>query len=322
LLCVALTGCALEKYSFETFGRPKQAENYGNKQRSDELALIYADYVAQLLEGRSTGARVVREVSDSSLAVGGAFLAAKETLKISAETVAHMGLGIVIVQQMQKIFNAGGRSEAFADAAYLIRQAQSEFRQFNPNPSSSRLTENGAILVARVDAAVHAARKSLNGRLPNLLDLKQATQPMTKEGATREGSGKPGTMFNAAGDKPGETGATAAEVDEAVDRAVQEMKRQQQRLVKTQIVQPLTPTEAQAKIDSLTAELSGTTKPERIKQLHQDIVGGVQGTDMETLKNAVNDRLRETRNQLVATDASVSAGAQDQLKKYLKAFGR
>jgi hypothetical protein len=189
----------MDKYSFETFGRPKRPETYANNTRSDELALIYADYVAQLLEGRSAGARVSREISDSTLAVGGAFLAATETLEISAETVAGIGVGAVIIRELQKIFNAGGRSEAFADAAYLIRQAQSEYRQYNPNPPPDVLTENGAILVSRVDAAVHAARKSLNGRMPGLLDLQQATQPMTKKGADRKSSGTPQTMFTASG---------------------------------------------------------------------------------------------------------------------------
>lgn len=202
LVCVAVAGCApLNKYSFETFS-PQPAHAVPGLGRSDLLALIYADYVARLLEGRSTGARVTREISDSSLAVGGALLAAKETLEISAEAVAHMGVGIVIIQQLQKIFNAGGRSEAFADAAYLIRQAQNEYRQYNPNPSPTTMTENGAILIARVDAAVYAAQKTLTGRLPALLDLKQATQPMTRGGATRESSGTPQTMFNAAGDAP------------------------------------------------------------------------------------------------------------------------
>lgn len=211
LLCVALAGCAsLDKYSFETFGRPKRSETYANNARSDELALIYADYVAQLLEGRSTGARVTREISDSSLAVGGAFLAATETLQISAETVAGMGVGAVIIRELQKIFNAGGRSEAFSDAAYLIRQAQGEYRQYNPNPSPDRLTENGAILISRVDAAVHAARKSMNGRMPGLLDLKQATQPMTRSGASRESSGTPQTISTASGE------TLQARVDDAV----------------------------------------------------------------------------------------------------------
>jgi len=228
LFCVGLTGCALEKYSFQTFGNSNQpATAYASSPRSDELALIYADYVARLLEGRSTGARITREVSDSSLAVGGALLAATETLKISAETVAQMGVGIVIVKELQKIFNAGGRSEAFADAAYLIRQAQGEYRQFNPNPSSRYLTENGAILVSRVDAAVHAARKSLNGRLPALRDLQQATQPMTMTGATRRSSGMPQTMFNAAGEKssPGGGQMTQEDVDAAVDARAKELKK-------------------------------------------------------------------------------------------------
>jgi hypothetical protein len=217
LLCAAVAGCApLNKYSFETFS-PQPAHAAEGLRRSDQLALIYADYVARLLEGRSTGARITREVSDSSLAVGGALLAAKETLEISAETVAHMGVGIVVVQQLQKIFNAGGRSEAFADAAYLIRQAQNEYRQHNPNPSWTRMTENGAILVSRVDAAVYAAEKTLNGRMPGLLDLKQATQPMTTTGAERESTGTPQTLSNAAGDKPGQTEALNARVNAALD---------------------------------------------------------------------------------------------------------
>jgi hypothetical protein len=214
----------MDKYSFETFGRPKQTfDNYNPEagpRRSDLLALQYSDYVAKLLEGRSTGARVTREVSDSTLAVGGAFLAATETLEIAAETVAGIGVGAVIIRELQKIFNAGGRSEAFADAAYLIRQAQSEYRQYNPNPLPDRLTENGAILVSRVDAALHAARKTLNGRMPGLLDLKQATQPMTKAGADRESSGTPQTISTASGDTPGQAAAREAVLQARVDDAL------------------------------------------------------------------------------------------------------
>ena len=215
---VALAGCAsLDKYSFETFGRPKQTlDNYNPEAgpaRSDLLALQYADLVAQLLEGRSTGARLTREGSDSALVVGAALAAAQATLEISAETIAGIGLGTVILRELQGIFNARGRSEAFEDAAYLIRQAQSEYRQFNPNPSPDYLTANGAILVSRVNAALHATRKSLNGRLPGLLDLQQATQPMTREGARRTGSGTPQTMFPAAGDR----GQAAAAQQEALN---------------------------------------------------------------------------------------------------------
>lgn len=204
LVSVTLAGCAsLDKYSFETFKRPKHTtgtyDPTAGPARSDRLALIYADHVAQLLEGRATGSRVTRELSDSSLVVGGALAGAQETLGIAASSVATMGVGMVITREIQGIFNARGRSEAFSDAAYLIRQAQSEFRQFNPKASDSNLTENGAILVSRVDAALHAARKTLNGRLPGLLDLQQATQPMTTAGAGRISSGMPETMFTASG---------------------------------------------------------------------------------------------------------------------------
>jgi hypothetical protein len=222
-LCLAavLPGCAsLDKYSFETFVKPPAGDRRIDAahwpERSDARALLYADYQARLLEGRGTGSRVTRELSDSSLAVGGALAGAQETLGIAASSIASMGVGMVIVRELQGVVNARGRSEAFVDAAYLIRQAQSEYRQFNPNPPADRLTENGAILVSRVDAAVHAALKSLNGRLPGLLDLQQATQPMTKAGADRDGSGTPQTMFTAAGDKPGQT--TAAQQEKLNER--------------------------------------------------------------------------------------------------------
>ena len=204
LISVVLTGCAsLDKYSFETFGRPKERQEvHAMDNRSDQLALIYADYVAQLLEGRATGSRVTRELSDSSLVAGGTLVGAQQTLAIAASSVAGIGIGMVIAHELQGVFNARGRSEAFADAAYLIRQAQSEYRQFNPNPSSNKLTENGAILVSRVDGALYAARKTLNGRMPALRDLQQATQPMTRAGANRTESGSPQTIFPAAGDNP------------------------------------------------------------------------------------------------------------------------
>lgn len=321
LLGMAAVSCeSLDKYSFESF-QPSAAQQKLTV-RSDLLALQYADSVASLLERRATGARITREASDSTLMVAGALAAASEPLGIAAKTVSQGAVGVIILRELQGIFNSRGRSEAFADAAYLVRQAQGEYRQYNPNASSDQLTENGAILISRVDAALHAARKTLNGRMPALVDLQQATQRMTKAGAERRSSGTPQTIFTAAGDKPDLGGVTPEQLQAAVDRGVQEMKREQQRLVKEQTVQPLTPTEAQGKIDSMTAELSGTTKLERVRQLHQDILGEVQGTDMDVIKEALNEHLRSTRNELMAQDDAVSTKARENLKKSLQAFGR
>jgi hypothetical protein len=185
----------------------------------------YADAVARLLEQRGTGARVTSEVTDSALAVGGALAATQKTLGIAADTVAQVAVGVIVLRELQGIFNARGRSEAFTDAAYLIRQAQSEFRQYNPMASPDHMTENGAILISRVDAALHAARKTLNGRMPALRDLQQATQPMTKTGATQRSNGTPQTMFTASGEMPGRTAPTTEQVEQAVDRKVAGMEK-------------------------------------------------------------------------------------------------
>ena len=321
-LCGILAGCApLNKYSFETF-TPQPGRAGEGVGRSDLLALIYADYVAKLLEGRSTSARITREASDSSLVIGGALLAAKETLKISAETVAHMGVGIVIVRELQGIFNARGRSEAFADAAYLIRQAQSEYRQFNPNPSPTTMTENGAILVARVDAAVYAAQKTLTGRMPGLLDLKQATQPMTKKGADRESSGTPQTMFNAAGEKSGPTGATQAEVETAVDRAVSNFEKRQPKRVTAHEVVPVTPSEYKKKAETFTQQLVGMNTVEKVGPAYKALLNKEPSENVEEMQQAINDRIFQIANQPADTGGKMSPAAMEQLDTLSKAFGR
>jgi hypothetical protein len=265
---VALAGCAsLDKYSYETF-RPNQTDPGAGVARSDALALIYADYVAKLLEGRSTGARITREASDSSLAIAGIITTAHEALKISAETLAKMGVGVLIVRELQGIFNARGRSEAFADAAYLIRQAQAEYRAFNPNPSPTFMTENGATLVRRVDAALHAARKTLIGRMPALLDLKQATQPMSEAGASRIGPGTPNYLATATGDAPVPTGVTKEDIQAAVAAEVAKIPRQD-------------------------PGRGGTVKPHPVKQGDFQKRVGVQTLALKSLEDAEVEKVYE-----------------------------
>jgi len=277
-LCIALSGCgSLDKYSFETFRTPNHPDgsyNYdAGPSRSDLLSLQYADCVARLLERRGAGARITRDGSDAALVTGAALAAAQETLSISASSVAGMGLGAVLLRELQGIFNARGRSEAFADAAYLIRQAQSEYRQYNPNPSPARLTENGAILVSRVDAAMYAARKTLNGRLPGLLDLQQATQPMTQDGARREGSGTPHTMFTASGVRERVTKAQGLTVREPKTVTQEEYQAVLKRLDKLQLDLP-------ENVEFVTGmrKINDSTKvtPEQKAELWAKIVGDAQ----------------------------------------------
>ena len=325
-LSVALAGCAsLDKYSFETFDkRPPSDRLYTDDEwphRSDKLALRYADYQARLLEGRATGARVTREMSDSSLVVGGALAGAQQTLGIAASSIATMGVGMVITRELQGVFNARGRSEAFADAAYLIRQAQSEYRQFNPNPSPDHMTENGAILITRVDAAVHAARKTLNGRMPGLLDLQQATQPMTKDGADRESSGTPRTIFTAAGDKPdGMRTPTKEETDAAVDRKLADWERRQIANAGKRETQPVVRSDFQKKVGRLKREL----KPIVGKEL-EDLWGarypGAVFPGEEPARQKLFDDLTAFRDTPSKGDGTMSEATTTALTKWQADMG-
>lgn len=327
-LAAALTGCAsLDKYSFETFVKPPAGDRRiaaaDWPARSDARALLYADYQARLLEGRGTGARVTRELSDSSLAIGGALAGGQEALGIAASSVAAMGVGLVITRELQGIFNARGRSEAFVDAAYLIRQAQNEYRQYNPNPSGDRLTENGAILISRVDAAMHAVLKSLNGRLPGLLDLQQATQPMTKAGANRGSSGTPQTIFTAAGNKPAQTTpetVTPAQLQAAVDRAVLKFNRRTEGRGGESKIRSLTPTAFRNDVEALMGKLNSLTTDDQVKAAYKGFFGQAPTKSIEEQRQEIYDALNALKNASPGDDGMMKPMDMDELTKFKNAL--
>ncbi len=188
LLTLAIAGCATPKnLSFEAYGRGKQPDGTidpsSGPVRSDMLAVMYAEWVAAEFRSCGTRVRVTREGSDTALLTAGIVAGAQETLGIASSTVAHVGLAAVFIKELQGIFNARGRSEAFVDAANLIDLAVDEYRTITPNPPPDKMTQNGATLVARVNACRRVVDKTLGGRLPDTLEMIRANTPMTAAGA-------------------------------------------------------------------------------------------------------------------------------------------
>jgi hypothetical protein len=316
--CVALVSCApLNKYSYETFRPNPKHDNYPAKgtARSDLLALVYADYVAKLLEGRSTGARITREISDSTLAIGGTLAGAQETLGITAETVARMGVGIVIIRELQGIFNARGRSEAFADAAYLVRQAQAEYRAFNPNPPSDIMTENGATLVRRVDSAVHAARKTLIGRMPSLLDLKQATQPMTEDGATKTEAGPTNQLETARGDALLPQGVTKEDVRDAVAAEVKKIPRLQPGDGGKVTIVPIKQGDFQKRVGVQTLALK-SLEDAAVEKVYEEIYSALPTLPGQTKRTTIHADLIGIKKTPASADGTIPQAAVKLLEKY------
>lgn len=170
---------------------------------SDQLALSYADNVADILRGKFHRARVVREASNTTQVGLAALAGAAGPFKLRPDTLAGLGLGTVVIHELQGIFNAKGRAENYQEAVRLIEEAEVEYLSYNPSPSAGYMTQNGVTLVHRTNAAIHVVEQALAGLLPTLEQMKQATERMSVEGTRRHQSGdRAANNISAAGSEP------------------------------------------------------------------------------------------------------------------------
>jgi hypothetical protein len=208
-LCFALTTCTtVDKYSFIRYGQtPDQITNQFDPTAipplSDVLALNYASSVASILRCKFNGARIAREISSTAQVALAAFAGAGATFHWSASTIAALGLGSAGIPELQKIFDAKGRAQVYQDAVRLIEEAEIEYLALNQRPKPDVLTQNGVTLFQRVTASIHVVEKTLAGNLPSVKDMQQATEPMSKDGATMTAAGStPSNLIPANGKAP------------------------------------------------------------------------------------------------------------------------
>ena len=195
ILAVVLAGCASDPATFTTFthrtGNPTgpipttTAPHY-----TDALALNYANFVESEFRARATGARYSREGSNSALAGLSGFTAAAGTMAYSASTVTGLGMASAGIVQLQHIFDAKGRANAYSEAARRIHDAIKDFVAMNLNHvSETEITPNGWTLANLVQANVDMVDKVLNGHLPTPEDMIQATESLSPAGATPQRTG-------------------------------------------------------------------------------------------------------------------------------------
>jgi hypothetical protein len=187
-LCFVVTGCATtDKYSFVRMGQTPTAGQVSDFTQvpnlSDALALNYASSVATILRCKFNGARIAREVSSTAQVALAALGGAGAAFNYGASTVTGLALGSAGIPQLQQIFDAKGRAQAYQDAVRLIEEAEIEYLAHNPRPSDMGLTPNGVTLFQRVTASIHVVEKTLAGNLPTVQDMRQATEQMTPIGA-------------------------------------------------------------------------------------------------------------------------------------------
>jgi len=191
VITLVLGGCSSDPATFTTYARQK-----GNTRNqiavrapvlSDALALDYANSVESIFRAKSTGSRYTREASNTALAGLATFTGAAKTFSYSASTVSGMGLASAGIVQLQQIFDAKGRATAYFEAATRIHGAIKDYVAFNLNDiPDDHLTPNGWTLANIVQSNIDMVDKVLNGHLPTPEDMAQATEQMTREGASRQ----------------------------------------------------------------------------------------------------------------------------------------
>jgi hypothetical protein len=196
MLSLTLAACTTEdQFSFTRLGQTVDPNNgrlinpSDAPRLSDGLALNYASSVASVLRARFNGARITNEVASTLQVTLAALAGAGAAFDFGASAVAALGLSSAGIPQLQRIFMAQGRIDAYQDAVKLIEETEIEYLAFNQYPSSTVLTQNGVTIFQRVTASIHLVEKTLGGRIPTLADTEKATEPMTQAGAVQTAPG-------------------------------------------------------------------------------------------------------------------------------------
>jgi hypothetical protein len=151
---------------------------------SDGLAINYANSIEIIMRCNATRSRITREVSATAQVGLAAFGGLGAAYNWSKTTLTVLGLGSAAIPQLQGIFDAKGRAEAYNQAAEMIQDGVLEYYAHNPEPSPSEFTPNGLTLVKKVATAINLVNDTITGHLPSQKDMQNAVEPMSPEGTT------------------------------------------------------------------------------------------------------------------------------------------
>jgi hypothetical protein len=185
-LSLGLEACATDTTTFLNYGNPPSNAPLPPREQlmaapavSDGLAINYANSVEIIMRCKATQSRITREVSATAQVGLAAFGGVGAAYNWSKTTLTVLGLASAAIPQLQGIFDAKGRAEAYNQAAEMIQDGVLEYYAHNSAPSPAEFTPNGLTLVKRVGSAINLVNDTINGHLPSQADMKRATERMT-----------------------------------------------------------------------------------------------------------------------------------------------
>ncbi len=192
-LSLGLEGCATDTTTFLNYGNPRSNAALPPREQlmaapmvSDGLAINYANSVEIIMRCKATHNRIAREISATAQVGLAAFGGVGAAFHYSATTLAVLGLGSAAIPELQKIFDAKGRAEAYNQAAEMIHDGVLEYYSHNSEPSSTQFTPNGVTLVKKVSTAINLVNDTIAGHLPSQQDMQKAVEQMTPKGNEKQ----------------------------------------------------------------------------------------------------------------------------------------
>ncbi len=181
-MAACFAGCATDTTTFLNYGGRVPPNVMTAPQVSDGLAINYANSIEIIMRCKATQNRITREVSATAQVGLAAFGGVGAAYNWSKTTLTVLGLASAAIPQLQGIFDAKGRAEAYNQAAEMIQDGVLEYYAHNPAPSSGEFTPNGLTLVKRVASAINLVNDTINGHLPSRAAMQKALEPMTPQG--------------------------------------------------------------------------------------------------------------------------------------------
>ena len=179
---VTFAGCATDTTTLLNYGGRVPPNVMTAPAVSDGLAINYANSIEIIMRCQATRNRIAREVSATAQVGLAAFGGLGAALHWSTTTLTILGLGSASIPELQKIFDAKGRAEAYNQAAEMIQDGVLEYYAHNPSPSPTDFTPNGLTLVKKVASAINLVNDTITGHLPSQEDMQKAIEQMTPKG--------------------------------------------------------------------------------------------------------------------------------------------
>jgi hypothetical protein len=146
---------------------------------TDRDVYDFENDLKSLLRKKAVSGRVVREISATAQVLAAA---AAATLLVvdggATEAAAVLAGGSAVIPNLQKIFNAGERSQAYTDAVGLLEASEARFQTAiatqDGQVNMERLTLAGARFADEIAATIRLMESTISARIPKIEDMEKA----------------------------------------------------------------------------------------------------------------------------------------------------